>query len=171
MKQLKVKITGVSPLLINRFQVEPKDKAKKKDKQYVPAEEAQEKSYFDPDEQSYFVPSSQVEASIREAAKNFKQGKSTFKNTILASVFIEDERLPLGRKFDEIDQRFARVQRQGIVRSRPRWNKWALTATLNYDEERINGETLLQILEEAGSTKGIGDYRPKFGRFRVELLD
>lgn len=143
-----------------------KEKAKKKDMQYIPEEEAQEKSYFD-EEIGYYVPSSQIEACLREAAKNFTKGKSNYKNIILASVFVEEEKLPIGRKFDEVDKRFCRVQRQGIVRSRPRWNNWQLEFTLNYDEDRINSDTLLQILEEGGVTKAIGDYRPKFGRFKV----
>jgi hypothetical protein len=43
-----------------------------------------------------------------------------------------------------------------------------LEFTIKYDAERIGKDTLKQILEEAGATKGIGDYRPKFGRFKVE---
>jgi hypothetical protein len=166
MKSMKVTIKGTCPLLINRFALQKKEVVKKKDQQYIPEEEAQEKSYYDKDV-GYYVPSTQIEACMREAAKNFKQGKSNYKNTILSSVFVEEEKLPLGRKFDEIDQRFSRIQRQGIVRSRPRWNTWQLSFTINYDEERIKEDVILQILEEGGAIKAIGDYRPKFGRFKL----
>ena len=69
--------------------------------------------------------------------------------------------------YDEIDRRPAVIQRQRIVKSRPRFNSWEIEFTVNFDESRIKKETLKQILEEAGQSKGIGDYRPKFGRFAL----
>jgi len=90
------------------------------------------------------------------------------KGTILASVFVEPEQIQLGKKtYDEIDRRPAVIQRQRIVKSRPRFNSWQIEFTINFDETRIKKETLKQVLEEAGQSKGIGDYRPKFGRFEV----
>lgn len=168
MNTIKVKIKGTSPLLINRFKME-KDEGKK-DKKYIPEEEAQEKSYYD-EEIGYYVPSSHVEACLREAAKNFKQKKSNYKNTILSSVFVSENKIPLGKKYDEIDQRFCRIQRQGIVRSRPMWNKWQLSFNIQYDEERISADKIKDILVEGGALKAIGDYRPKFGRFEVEEFE
>ena len=168
MKKVKVKIVGVSPLLINRFKMEKEEG--RKDKQYVPEEEAQEKSYFDA-KLGYYVPSSQIEACLREAAKNFKQKKSNYKATILSSVFVEETKISLGRKYVEVDQQFARVQRQGIVRSRPIWNRWELEFTIQFDELRITADKLQEILIEGGGVKAIGDYRPKYGRFKVEKFE
>jgi hypothetical protein len=116
-----------------------------------------------------YVPSSWIEAALRDTAKEFKgKGRSSLKGTVLASVFVDPEQIPLGRKdYDEIDRRPAVIQRQRIVKSRPRFNKWKVEFTINFDEARISKNTLREVLEEAGKTKGIGDYGPKFGRFDV----
>lgn len=83
-------------------------------------------------------------------------------------MFVEPEEIPLGKKtYDEIDRRPAVIQRQRIVKSRPRFNSWEIEFTINFDEERVKKEVLKEILIEAGKSKGIGDYRPKFGRFEV----
>jgi len=169
MQSVKVKIRGVAPLLQNRFPMEKEDeeKAKRRDQKFDPKEDA-EKALYRNDEGCY-VPSTWIEAALRETAKEFKgKGKASLKATILASVFVEPEEIPLGKKsYDEIDRRPAVIQRQRIVKSRPRFNSWEIQFTINFDETRIKKETLKQILEESGKSKGIGDYRPKFGRFEV----
>ena len=172
MEKVKVKIKGIAPLLSNKFNIADNDgKAGRKDKQYVPKEEADKLLYFD-ETIGCYAPSSWIEASIREAAKSFKQGRGSYKNTILSSVFIDQEKIPLKKKtYDEIDQRFARIQQNGIVKCRPRFNTWELEFDISFDAERISKENLELILKEAGAIKGIGDYRPKFGRFEVVLFE
>jgi len=172
MEKVSVRIKGIAPLLSNKFDIAEDDgKAGRKDKQYIPKEEADKLMYFD-DEIGCYAPSTWIEASIREASKGFKQGRGTFKNTILASVFIDKEKIPLKKKtYDEIDRRFARIQRNGIVKCRPRFNSWELEFDINYESGRISKENLELILREAGATKGIGDYRPKFGRFEVVFFE
>ncbi len=169
MQSVEVKIHGVAPLLHNRFPMEQEDeeKAKRRDQKFDSKEDAEKAVYRN--DQGCFVPSSWIEATLRETAKEFKgKGKASLKATILSSVFVEPEEIPMGKKtYDEIDRRPAVIQRQRIVKSRPRFNKWAIEFTVNFDETRIKKETLKQILEEAGKSKGIGDYRPKFGRFEV----
>lgn len=170
MESANVKIEGIAPLLMNKFLMEKSDdeKAKRRDEQYDPVEDA-EKALYKEDGIGCYAPSSWVEACLRDTAKEFKgKGRTSLKGTVLATVFVEPDKIPLNKDtYDEIDKRFARIQRQGIVKSRPKFNKWELSFTVNFDEKRIKKDTLKQILEEAGLTKGIGDYRPKFGRFKV----
>lgn len=169
MGKVQIKIKGTSPLLFNRFNMpnENGDEIKKKDKQYDPKTEADRLNYFD-EQIGCYMPSAQIEASMREAAKNFKQGKSNYKTVIMSCVFCETDKIPLNKQtYDEIDSRFARIQRQGIVKCRPRYNDWELSFNLLYDESRIKPHILKAILEEAGKIKAVGDYRPKFGRFQV----
>lgn len=173
MKKIRVKISGVSPLLLHSAagMLTKEEGTTKKDNQYIPEEDAAKANYFDATIGCY-VPSSHVEACMREAAKNFKQGKSNYKTTIISSVFCEQDRIPLNKQtWDEIDRRVVVVQRNRIVRSRPRYNDWALEFILQYDEARITPKVLQNILTEGGAIKGIGDHRPKFGRFKIEEFE
>ena len=168
MEKAKVKIKGIAPLLMNRFVMEKDEsEAKRRDMKFIPEEDA-EKALYKNDKGCY-APSTWIEASLRETAKEFKgKGRGSLKATILASVFVDPSEIPLGKNtYDEIDQRPAVIQRNRIVKSRPRFNSWELEFTINFKEDRIKKDTLKQILVEAGLAKGIGDYRPKFGRFEV----
>lgn len=169
MQKVRVKIRGVAPMLQNRYpmEAESEEKAKRRDEKFDPKEDAEKALYRNKD--GCFVPSSWIEAALRDTAKEFKgKGRSSLKGTILSSVFVEPEEIPLGKKtYDEIDRRPAVIQRQRIVKSRPRFNSWEIEFTINFDEERVRKEVLKEILVEAGKSKGIGDYRPKFGRFEV----
>lgn len=169
MKKIQVKIEGVSPLLLHRFLMEEEDKKKavRKDKIYDSVEDANKSLYKD-EKIGCYVPSVMVEACIREASKDFKKGKINYKTTILSSVFVEEEKISLNKEiYDEIDKRPVVIQRNRIVRSRPRFNKWELSFILCFDENRIEPGILKQILEESGVSRGLGDYRPKFGRFKI----
>ena len=144
-------------------------KATRRDKQFDPKEDAEKGMYKNAAGEVY-IPSSWIEATLRDTSKEFKgRGKASMKATILASVFVEPDEILLGKKsYDEIDRRPCLVQRQRIVRSRPKFNAgWKATFKINFDEERVQPEALKQILEEAGKSKGVGDYRPKFGRFKI----
>jgi hypothetical protein len=173
MQSVKVKIRGIAPMLQNRYpmEAESEETAKRRDEKFDPKEDAEKALYRNKD--GCFVPSSWIEAALRDTAKEFKgKGRASLKGTILSSVFVEPEEIPLGKKtYDEIDRRPAVIQRQRIVKSRPRFNSWAIEFTINFDEERVKKEVLKEVLIEAGKSKGIGDYRPKFGRFEVVKFD
>lgn len=165
MEKIKIKIKGIAPLLMSRYNDE--EKTQKKTDVWDIKTEVDGAVYYD-EKIGYYAPSTWIEASIREASKGFKgKGRSSLKGIILATVFCDEEKISLKKKYDEVDSRFARIQHNGIVRHRPRWNTWELEFTLNFDADRIAKETLLEIISEAGLMKGIGDYRPKFGRFKV----
>jgi len=66
------------------------------------------------------------------------------------------------------------VQKQGIIRTRPRFDKWAAEFEIVYEPALVNDYTLLNILDDAGQRIGVGDYRMArsgpFGRFGVVWL-
>lgn len=164
-----VKIRGIAPLLMNRFVMEKdeQEQAKRRDEKFDPKEDAEKALYRN--SKGCYAPSTWIEACLRDTAKEFKgKGRGSMKATILSSVFVEPDEIPLNKKtYDEIDQRPAVIQRNRIVKSRPKFNSWELEFAINFDGNRIKRQQLKQILEEAGQTKGIGDYRPKFGRFEI----
>ena len=169
-EQFHVVIKGISPLLQHQYNMEKTTKGlSKAGVSYDPREEA-EKSLYQDESGTIVQPASHVEGAMVKEATNFKipgQGKKTFKDAFKAGIFIDPILIP--HKFPkwEIDNQTVVVVRARIVRSRPRLDKWELEFTINNIDERITPEILKMILEGAGRFKGIGDYRPKYGRFDV----
>ena len=67
-----------------------------------------------------------------------------------------------------IDTQMATVQRAKVVRCRPIFKEWVSDVVVNYDDEIVNLSQVSNWLMVAGKQCGIGDYRPKYGRFEVE---
>ena len=61
----------------------------------------------------------------------------------------------------EIDLRTVVVQRQRIVRARPRIDKWKLKFKIIYDPTELHLDMLETIISEAGRRVGLLDYRPQ----------
>jgi hypothetical protein len=173
MKTIEIEITGIAPLLHNRFPTEEhgQNTSKAKKKVYVPKEEAEKKLYKD-SEGKIVHPAEHMFQSIRRAASDFKfSGKKTFKDVIISGIVVLPDMIPLitDKPYD-IDTRPVVVpgQRSRVLCWRPRFNNWKLKFIIHIlDDENISISNLKEILEKAGATKGIGDYRPRFGRFMV----
>jgi hypothetical protein len=54
------------------------------------------------------------------------------------------------------------------MRTRPIFRKWATTIQITHDTTVIDEAEVFQLLKHAGQLCGIGDWRPRFGRFSVE---
>lgn len=170
MKTISVEITGLAPLLQNRFPMEEHGHniSKATKKVYVPEEEAKKCLYIK-DGQIY-QPAEHIFQSMVRAATDFKfSGKKTFKDVVTSCIAVEPEEIPMvSEKPYEIDTRPVVIQRARVLKWRPKFNKWKLRFNLLIlDETNISPANLKEILEKAGATKGIGDYRPRFGRFMV----
>lgn len=68
------------------------------------------------------------------------------------------------------DARSVKVGTARITRYRPLFRSWSVVCDIAYDQESIDRDQVLKCLEDAGQYCGVGDYRPKFGRFAVEVL-
>lgn len=164
MSEINVKIKGVSPLLVNRPNLIKNDTGKKTSV-YDPKIESENKVYRD-QKIGCYVPSEWIEGCLQNSASDFKLKRKSLKNQVKATVRIEPEKIPLGKEY-VIDSRFGKIQRQGIIISRPKFDSWELKFKIIFEENKIAKETLKQILEEAGKTYAIGSYRPKYGRFKI----
>jgi hypothetical protein len=186
MEILKVKITGMSPLIVhsdrtvNVFDPDVKKhkalagkKVKTEEEQLAVAlSEWRLSLYFDPTAGPY-LPSRNLEAAILDAARLQRLGKK-----FLGAVTIQEEMLPLEydgprtlaelEKLDAFrDVRGVRVQKARILRCRPVFREWAVSATLQFDPATVKKVDLLKTLEATGSQIGVGDHRPRHGRFTV----
>lgn len=122
-----------------------------------------------------YMPSDNIERCIQLGAQKQRLGKSC-----QAAVFVSDDIVQVkydGPKTIEAmykDKRFSlrkgvRIQQSRIIRVRPMIpTGWTITFTLEYDNSLIDEEKLIASLRDAGSLVGLGDWRPKFGRFLVE---
>lgn len=150
-----------------------------------PEEEAELGSYPDPEGKGrYMFPSIAVRNSMIQAAKSkrLKFGKATAASILSAAVFLIDEYVPIldpktmkPVESYEVDTRRAVIMGRGIMRSRPRFDRWALGIRLEIEDSLADNlvEGALQILKSAGDIIGIGDFRIHkgglFGQFDAEI--
>lgn len=118
-------------------------------------------------------PSRVLEASIAMGARKTKEGK-----TALAAVFVDTDGVldyeggPLSVKdlINSPDHRLTvgvRVQQSRVMRTRPMFRNWKTTFQVSALAEQVSESTLNTWLENAGNFVGLGDFRPRYGRFEV----
>lgn len=195
MYKVNVSIEGVVGLLQNKFSgaelenlMEGATKVTgKADYSY----EWQEKLYAT-SEGFLFQPAAHIEGALVKSAASFKikgRGSKTWKDPIRAYVYCTpDEPLLLwnGEPIPEpgpelltepteaikVDIRRVRVQRAAVARSRLFINPgWELSFQLEVHDSQVRDSVLREILDEAGRAVGVGDFRPRYGRFVVTQFD
>lgn len=176
MKKIKVEVTGISPLLQNRFKLD--DENEKPKKRNIAAEEDDVEGclYRFPDGKIY-QPALHFHASMKKAGTKFKikgRNKETYKTVMgCGMVQIEPDAIIHKNQNWEVDIRAIvnRTTKGRRARKRPVFKNWNLAFNIEYDEAEINFDTLKQILDYAGRYVGVGDFRPEkggsFGRFMV----
>jgi len=156
----------------------------------LPYDEAKAGLYALPSGQLYMKSDWFREAGLIAASEvkdPTRKGRATLTRRFSASVFLCVDNCPLYRASDpkkpitsadedwEIDTRRVVVQRNGILRSRPKIDDWHCVLPLEYDEDTMEPMLIAAVLENAGKTPGVGDYRVgkkgPFGRFTVRLLN
>ena len=181
---IKIRLEGISPLLMHRFTDEDQMSATNgsrvssaaKDRG-TPKEQAEKSLYLTP-EGELCLNQPMIMASIINGGKFFKNGKSkitTLKNSIIPAVFFLGEPYyPLITENGwEVDARPVRIPSTGgrIIRYRPIFQDWAVDLDAELDEEEINPKLMREIVDAAGKKIGIGDFRPEckgpFGRYVV----
>jgi hypothetical protein len=69
------------------------------------------------------------------------------------------------------DQRSVKVGTSKVTRTRPLFRNWTVDVTFAVDTEVIRMDELVMVAENAGRLVGIGDYRPRFGRYDVTITE
>jgi hypothetical protein len=168
-KKYEIEVTGVAPLLMHRFDVAEHSEgvSKKKKKVYMVKEDAENSCYRNK-EGKLFMPNEWFYvALVKAGTKQIYDGKKTYKDIFKSGLIVEPEEIILDQQKYEIDLRGVVVQRARIVRARPKFAKWSASFEITIlDEDLISAQVLKEALEHAGQN-GVGDYRPRFGRFMV----
>ena len=179
MKEINVKIDGVTALLFNRFMSGQIDSETKKRPGANKELDIKDKLYKD-GMGNVCVPSTWVIGSIIDASKNFKivgKGKSTYSKLVGSSVNVNPELLIVTpQKWEAYSISAVNPMTRGrMMVSRPRMDKWSTTFRLSFNENDIPLEVMKEIVDYAGQYSGIGDWRPnkkgQFGKFIVTRFE
>jgi hypothetical protein len=194
MRQVNVKITGVSPLLqnnpqtVDRFNEYAKKmaainakKARRTDEDYRQLRELEIRSkiFFDKDIGIY-IPTTWLSEAIACAA--FKVAKLS-RDKIRGAMFTTENKTPLVyRDMNKVKSpedivindifRHVMILPQGqvrVVKAFPIFHEWSFSTGLEYEDTEIDPDSLTRIIEHTSRYGGFGDFRPTFGRAKAEI--
>jgi hypothetical protein len=123
------------------------------------------------------IPSEVIEATLIKAGKKSRKGDA-FKSGVIVdqSPLMECTGMPSSVAALFLKRaawryiRPVKVQRATIMRTRPIFRDWSLTFEIQYLEDILDEASISEALVTAGQIVGLCDWRPKFGRFNVEIL-
>lgn len=191
--KVRLLLEGVSPLIMHNIRLsDPRDEivrqikaltSKKTGKTDADLDRIEELEwfgglYYDPDAGPY-VPPENLKACIKDGAKARRKGA-----VIASGLIVLDSAMPVlyqgPRIAEELwadpNYRFRRavdIQGSRTMRMRPIFRTWSLKASVLVNESLMNLEDFREFVNIAGEQKGLGEYRPDFGRFKavVEQAD
>jgi hypothetical protein len=185
---LTLEITGTAPLLMHNARLsnprDPMARAMKKisakrgkaddDYEELAHLEFLGSLYTDPDVGPY-VPGDNIFRALVDAARKRKLGVKVTSGLIVMSgvnpLAYTGPRDPekLWQEGTFAHEASVKVGTSRVIRTRPRFTGWATSAALYLDTETLDLDDLVQIVETAGRLVGLGDWRPRFGRFEGAL--
>lgn len=186
MEKVSISISGTSPLLMHNGRLSnPLDPAAKEMKRYTGKRQKTDEDhlavaqlefsgsmYADPDVGPY-IPGENFMRCLVDAGKMSKRGTK-----VTQGVFVTDDVNPLGyrgpRSTPELwaDMNFrhmasVKVGTSRVMRCRPVFRSWECRFEVVVDPAVLEVQDLMDIATTAGLYKGLGDWRPRFGRFQV----
>lgn len=185
MNTTRYTIQGLTPLIMHNGRLaDPLDEAAKALGKLTSSKQKTEKYHRDVSECEWrgslyvdedgrpCLPGEVIEACLVEGATKFKLGKASKGALIVAGDFALTYPGPktvdgLWNDGGFVKRAGVRVGQSRVIRSRPIFPQWSCSFDVRWDPYLIKDEDQLdEIVESAGLT-GIGDWRPKFGRFEV----
>lgn len=189
MIHFRLTITGTAPLLMHNARLadplNPATKALKKvtgkrqktdeDHEEIARLEHAGSLYLDPDVGPY-IPGQNIERALVDGARISKQGvkvqRGVFISTDVNPVGYKGPRDAAGLWADENFRHMASVKigQSRTMRCRPIFREWAVEADGILDPSVIDLDSLEAIAVAAGQMVGLGDWRPRFGRFEASVV-
>ena len=121
----------------------------------------------------FFIPAQNLDSCLIGAAKlqklgvKFKQGVQVLEDELKLLEALPASPEKLWESTDHVDARGVKVGAAKIIRYRPIFRSWSAKATVMFNAEIVNLSEVKKAIEDAGALIGLGDYRPRFGRFKV----
>lgn len=185
-KVMAFTLTGTAPLLMHNGQLaDPLNAFVKKLKEITKKRQKTEEDlreisrlewrgglYFDAS-LGPVIPSEMIDACLVEGAKKRKLGKA-FKSSVFAvngpyKLIYKGPRDEAGLWSDDAFRSVmsARVGTSRIMRCRPKFEQWSLKIEVMLLPGEVNPSDVADAIEAAGAMVGLGDFRPRYGRFTV----
>ena len=191
MKTIKVTIKGIAPMLqhaptlvnpMNPLSVEMKKvtgKRKKTEEDYTEMSRIEfiSGAYYNQTDK-WHIPANVIEGLCIKSAKQSKLG-TLVKQAILVTdngtfEFKNQGKAPeqLFSHAEHVDMRVVKLTGSAsLIRTRPIFPEWKSTFEIHIDTEKMDVETVKEIIVNGGKYCGIGDYKPRYGRFEVESFN
>jgi hypothetical protein len=174
MFKINVTIKGVASLLQHRFADEKQDEAPKKVSGKRDFSGESELALYRLSDGTIYQPSTHIEGAMVKSAAKYQiggRGKKTYKDLFKSAIVIQPDCIPHKIQDYEVDRRAVIINRSRIMRERPIFKNWELDFEIIVMDEQIPMNVINQILTDAGQYIGIGDFRPKFGRFMITKFE
>jgi hypothetical protein len=189
MQKITITLKGASTLLLHNGRLaNPMDKFARQLKALTGKRKKQEEDYeamakveflaglYLDEKGSYILPGHNLEAVMLEGAKRDKNGKQVHGGAFIdydpVLKFTGSEKSPEELWSGGEHALMVSVcvnNRQRIMRTRPIIPAgWNTTFDVTYDPGIVSEDMIRQAFDVAGRERGIGDWRPKYGRFVVE---
>jgi hypothetical protein len=185
--KVRITLTGTAPLLMHNVRLanpldpiaramkETSGKRKKTDEDLERLARLEFEGGLYCDAAGPYLPGANIEKCIVEGARVTRQGKQ-----VERGLFVTDNEVPLlyngPRTPDELwaneeyrSMMAVKVGQARVMRCRPIFRSWTMEANAEMDGAQLNLSTLQSIASDAGAMVGLGDYRPRYGRFEVEV--
>lgn len=189
MRVLKVRLTGLVPLLMHSSRLVDKNDPIVREMGKITGKGSKKQTDSDRDRLAELewtgglwsfdgrpaVPTLALEACFKEGARAARKGKDAER-----AMFVDGEAVLL--KYNgpvDLEKLWAQrkqfaltvpavVNKARVMRTRPIFREWSVEFECTYDETEMNESSVKEAWIEAGR-RGLGDWRPKFGRFDVEF--
>lgn len=132
-------------------------------------------SLYETDDGLVGLPTWNVFRSIQDGARLFKLGKQVERGLFVAGADVvpirHDGPIKPSDMYDAgcFDSRSVKVGQQKVTRTRPMFRNWTVTTSFILDGEALRADELDMVIEAAGRSIGVGDYRPRFGRYTATV--
>jgi hypothetical protein len=184
MKTMTVKLRGIAPLYLHNNQtVDPLNefaraikkisgKRSKTDADFEKMSQLEFMAGLYMGDKGPVIPSKMLHACFVEGSKKSKHGKLA-----KAGVFFPSHSPIKYKGTKDPEKMYAagfvsrdpvKVQRNTIIRTRPRFEEWGIDVEVEYEPSVMSKEDVVLAWENAGKYCGLGDWRPQNGRFVVE---
>ena len=184
-EKLDFHIRGIAPLLMHNSRLsDPLDpiaqemksisaKRKKTDGDHARLADLEwEGGIYTDDEGRLCMPGQNIEAALVAAAKLNRLGPKFKMGLLCEGLWPIEHEGPSDLKKLMADPNFRyrtsmKVQQNRVMRTRPRIPSWELTFAIHYHPDVLTPSQVAQAMRECGEFIGLGDSRPRFGRFVV----
>lgn len=184
---LRFRITGVSPLVmhngqlanpLNRFAKDIRSISGKRRKTEADYEEMARLEWFGAlylSRGQPCLPGELVESCIIRGAISKKRGKQAKAGILCLGAFplqYDGPRDPLELWQCEAFRLTAGVKigNSRVMRTRPVFPQWSAAVDVKFNPALLNASEVEEFLVAAGELEGLGDWRPRFGRFEAQQV-